>query len=115
MTDHPVCSLPTDAAQEVARILRDRDIGSVPVVADNSTMRLEGIINDRDLCCALLADGLDSRTPIGGFIARNPVIRTRRHRNLRACDAGAPGSKNSDSQRIRSLRRNRCSGRSGVE
>ena len=92
-------------------------MGSVPVVADKSTMRLEGIITDRDLSCVVLADGLDSRTPIGRlhYQESSHLPRRRRHRGLRACDAGAPGSKNSGSQRIRSLLRNRCSGRSGVE
>lgn len=41
---------------EVARLMRDEDIGSVPV-AEND--RLIGMITDRDLVVRALADGLD--------------------------------------------------------
>ena len=48
MTQNPVCCLLSDVAQTVAQILRDEDIGSVPVVSDGKQKRLEGIITDRD-------------------------------------------------------------------
>jgi CBS domain-containing protein len=36
MTRDPVCSLPNDKAQRVAQTMRDRNVSSVPVVADDS-------------------------------------------------------------------------------
>ena len=75
MSPHPVCCLPTDSAQRVARIMCERGIGSVPVVMDQDSRRLVGLITDRDLCCSVVADGLDPKTTtIEKFMTLNPVI-----------------------------------------
>lgn len=74
MTPDPVCSLATDSAQEVAGILCKQGVGSVPVVTDHESRKLVGIITDRDLCCSVVANGLDPQsTPIENFISLNPV------------------------------------------
>jgi CBS domain-containing protein len=72
MTAEPVCCRLSDTAQEVAKILRDEDIGSVPIVSEER--KLEGIITDRDLCCTIVAEGLDPRTTsINNYVTRNPL------------------------------------------
>ena len=72
MTKNPVCCRLTDTAQAVAKILRDEDIGSVPILSDEG--KLEGIITDRDLCCTIIAEGLDPRTTtINNYVTRNPL------------------------------------------
>src|SRR6266567_285175 len=74
MTPNPVCCLPTDTAQKVAAVLRDNDIGSVPVLENQHSRKLIGVITDRDLCCSVMADGLDPKnTPIEKFISLDPV------------------------------------------
>lgn len=73
MTKDPVCCRSTDSVRDVAGVLRDKDIGSVPVISSES-QQLEGIITDRDLCCGVLAKGLDAKTTtIASFVTRNPV------------------------------------------
>ena len=53
---------------------RDRNVGSLPVVADQQSRKLIGMITDRDLCCALIANGLDPKdTTIERFISSDPV------------------------------------------
>ena len=47
MSPHPVCCLPTDSAQRVARIMCDHNIGSLPVVMDQESRKLVGVITDR--------------------------------------------------------------------
>ncbi len=75
MTPNPVCCVLTDTTQKVARILRDDNIGSVPVVQDQQSRKLIGMITDRDLCCAVVAEGLDPKsTSIANFVTREPVI-----------------------------------------
>lgn len=59
MSPNPVCCLPSDSAQRVARLLCDQNVGSVPVVMDQESRKLVGMITDRDLCCSVIADGLD--------------------------------------------------------
>ena len=86
MSSNPLCCLPTDTAQKVATILRDHNIGSVPVVEDQQSRKLIGMITDRDLCCSVMADGLDPKsTSIEKFISLNPVT-CRDGENLEKCE-----------------------------
>src|SRR5712671_5637197 len=96
MTQNPVCCLLSDVAQTVAQVLRDEDIGSVPVVSDGEQKRLEGIITDRDLCCRMVAQGLDPKsTPIAAYMTRNPVTCRAELGLLRQADAGTSDSPHS--------------------
>ena len=86
MTPDPICCLATDSAQKVAGILRKQDVGSIPVVTDLESRKLIGIITDRDLCCSVVANGLDPKTtPIEKFVSRNPVA-CREGANLDDCE-----------------------------
>lgn len=74
MTPDPICCLPTDTAQHVAALLRDHDIGALPVVKDHLSGKLIGIITDRDLCCAVVAAGLEAKAVlIRRLLSKNPV------------------------------------------
>src|SRR5260370_25148853 len=74
MTQHPLCCRATDTAQVVAQILRDEDIGSIPVIEDGASKRLIGIITDRDLCCSIVVEGFDSKTTsIEAYVTRDPL------------------------------------------
>jgi CBS domain-containing protein len=57
MTTDPVCCLPDTTLQEVARLMRENDCGSLPVVENKDSMRLVGIITDRDITCRAVAGG----------------------------------------------------------
>jgi len=86
MTQNPICCRLTDTAQTVAKILLDEDIGSVLVISDGESKRLEGIITDRDLCCSIVAEGLDPKTTrIEAYITRNPVT-CRPEQSLDSCE-----------------------------
>ena len=47
--------------REVASIMRDGDMGSIPVVEDG---KLVGIVTDRDIVVRSIADGKDASTPV---------------------------------------------------
>jgi len=47
--------------RDVAVMMRDGDMGSVPVVEDG---RLVGIVTDRDIVVRCVADGRDTSTPV---------------------------------------------------
>jgi CBS domain-containing protein len=86
MTPEPVCCTPEHTAQKVARILRDQNVGSVPVVLDQQSRTLLGMITDRDLCCAVIADGLDPKTTkIEKMISLNPIT-CRDGENIDECE-----------------------------
>jgi CBS domain-containing protein len=48
------CVEPSTPVSEIARRMRDMDVGAIPVKADG---RLVGIVTDRDITCRALADG----------------------------------------------------------
>jgi CBS domain-containing protein len=70
----------------VAEIVRDRNVGSLPVIADQQSHKLIGMITDRDLCCSVIANGLDPKnTQIERFISANPVT-CRDGENVEKCE-----------------------------
>ena len=74
MTKQLVFCLKLDTAQSVAALMKLHDIGSVPVVADLVSKRLEGIVTDRDLCLRLIAESKDPvTTHIAALMSQNPV------------------------------------------
>ena len=86
MSQNPACCTPSDSAQSVAQIMRDRNVGAVPVVADQHSRQLIGMITDRDFCCSVVADGLDpKKTTIERFISVNPVS-CRDGENIERCE-----------------------------
>ncbi|HKD86370.1 MAG TPA: CBS domain-containing protein [Terriglobales bacterium] len=86
MTAKPVCCLPGDTAQRVAQIMRDQNVGSVPVVADYESRKLVGMITDRDLCCAVVAEGVDPKnTEISRFVSTD-IVTCRDGENLDNCE-----------------------------
>jgi CBS domain-containing protein len=86
MSPNPVCCLPTDSAQRVARTMCDHNVGSIPVVLDQDSRKLVGVITDRDLCCSVIAEGLDPKSvTIEKFMTLNPVT-CREGENLENCE-----------------------------
>lgn len=59
MTPRPVCCTPSDFAASAAIIMRDHDCGIVPVVESRDSMRLIGVITDRDIVVRIVAAGKD--------------------------------------------------------
>jgi CBS domain-containing protein len=86
MTSDPACCLASDSAQTVAGLLRKLNVGAIPVVADHESRRLIGIITDRDLCCSVVANGLDPQgTAIEKTMSMNPFS-CREAENLDDCE-----------------------------
>lgn len=50
---------PALSVQAAAKIMRDRNIGSLPVGEDGN---LTGMLTDRDIACRAMADGMDPAT-----------------------------------------------------
>ncbi len=74
MTKNPVAALPDDTVASVAQLMKDRDIGPVPIVEDKISKKLFGIVTDRDLAIKVVAEGLDPRTtPVKDVMTRDVV------------------------------------------
>ncbi|QEE28114.1 CBS domain-containing protein [Terriglobus albidus] len=86
MTSNPICCVPEDTAQHVAKLMCEQNVGALPVVADQQSRTLTGIITDRDLCCSVIAQGLDPKnTTIQRYMRQNPVA-CRDGENLEHCE-----------------------------
>lgn len=54
--------------------MREEDAGSLPVISDLDSRRLEGMITERELCRGVIAEGRDPKTTaIADYLNRNPV------------------------------------------
>jgi CBS domain-containing protein len=60
MANAPIAARPEASIREVARIMRDEDVGAVLIVDGDE---LIGMITDRDLAVRALAQGRDPETP----------------------------------------------------
>lgn len=64
MTRDPSTVTPQTTAREAARIMKDEDVGVVPVVEGEGSRRLLGVVTDRDLAIRVVAEGRDNETPV---------------------------------------------------
>jgi CBS domain-containing protein len=55
MTRQPICCEPSDAVTRVAEMMKQQDVGSIPVVDSQGSRRLVGIVTDRDLVTKIVA------------------------------------------------------------
>ncbi len=62
MTKEPVCCLPNDLVSKAAELMKSEQIGSIPVIENEQTRKLVGIVTDRDLALRIVAEGLDAKT-----------------------------------------------------
>lgn len=56
MTEYPHAVTPTDPLSHAAALMRDSDVGFIPVVDDRTSRRLVGVITDRDIAIRHVAD-----------------------------------------------------------
>jgi CBS domain-containing protein len=74
MTPNPRTASPEQSVVEAARLMRDEDVGSLPVVEDD---RLVGVVTDRDIVVRVIAEGKEpSSTSVGQVGSRDVVFVT---------------------------------------
>jgi len=74
MTKDPVCCLPTDSVSKAAQLMKDENIGSIPVIENEQSQMLVGIVTDRDLALTIVAEGRDAAsTPVEAVMTRELV------------------------------------------
>ncbi len=61
MTKDPICCLPEDTVVKAAKLMKSGNIGSIPVVENEQTKKLVGIVTDRDLALTIIAEARDAR------------------------------------------------------
>ena len=56
------CCTPADSIQNAAALMKDNDVGAIPVVNDCKERKLLGIVTDRDICVKAVATGKSNGT-----------------------------------------------------
>src|SRR3954451_12946749 len=72
MTAEVVTAAPDRTVREIAELMRERNVGSVVIVADGGEP--VGFVTDRDLALSVIADGRDYGDHVADH-ASSPVIR----------------------------------------
>jgi CBS domain-containing protein len=85
MTPRPVCCTPNEPVHCAAVIMRDHDCGIVPIVEDRNTMRLLGVITDRDIVVRVVAAGKDPNQEKLGAYCSHGVGTVRPQASLEEC------------------------------
>ena len=65
------CVGPDAPLAELARMMRDEDIGAIPICEND---RLVGMVTDRDITCRGLADGRDVNSLCARDVMSGPII-----------------------------------------
>ena len=68
MTPDPKCVKEDETLVDAARMMRDLDVGALPICGNDD--RLKGMLTDRDIVVKCLAEGGDPRTTTAGSSAR---------------------------------------------
>jgi len=74
MTTNPVCCTPDNTIVQTAQLMRNEDVGPIPVVDSEQTRVLTGIITDRDIVVKVVAQNLPvESTRVRDAMTPNPV------------------------------------------
>jgi CBS domain-containing protein len=73
MTTRPYVVTPDDPVSHAAVIMRDHDLGCVPVVDDAAGMRLRGVITDRDIAVRCVAHEHTPHARVKDFMTLPPL------------------------------------------
>src|SRR5512147_3201634 len=90
MTKNPVCCRPDDIVAKVAQLMQSENIGSIPVIENEQTQKLVGIVTDRDLALKIVAKGHDAKSTKVEAVMMRQVVTCRAGDDLqKALDAMA--------------------------
>lgn len=90
MTSKPACCLPNDTVVKAAKLMKQENVGSIPVVESEQNTKLLGIVTDRDLALKIVAEGRDGQSTKVEAVMTGNVVTCRADDDLqKALDAMA--------------------------
>lgn len=72
MTPDPKCVKEDQTLADAARMMRDLDVGALPICGNDD--RLKGMVTDRDIVVKCIADGGDPNTVTAGSLGEGKPI-----------------------------------------
>lgn len=85
MTPNPVCGTRDSSLEAVARLMVEHDCGEIPIVESKGTMRLAGVITDRDIVSRTVAQGKNPLNMTAGECMSTPCITVTAETSLEDC------------------------------
>lgn len=90
MTRNPVCCQPGDMVVRAAQLMKQENVGAIPVIENELTKKLVGILTDRDLALKIVAESLDASSTQTEAVMTPKVVTCHRNDNVqKAIDAMA--------------------------
>jgi CBS domain-containing protein len=74
MTQKPACATPDMGLEKVARMMDEYKVGSIPVVENKDSMKVIGMITDRDIATRAVAKGKNPLQMKAMEIMTTPVV-----------------------------------------
>ena len=85
MTLNPISCPPGATLKNVAEVMRDEDIGEVPIVEEDGGKKLVGVVTDRDIVVRTVAAGRDPSTVRASDCMTEPAITCKESDSLEDC------------------------------
>lgn len=82
MTRNPACCLQNDTVLKAAELMKSENVGAIPVVENEQTKKLVGIVTDRDLTLKIVAEGLDAKVTRVKAVMTHKVVTCRAEDDL---------------------------------
>ena len=77
MTKNPYVCKPDEMVVHAAQLMKSKQVGSIPVVENEETNKLVGIVTDRDLALKIVAEGRDPKTTKVADVMSRKVVTCR--------------------------------------
>ena len=85
MTEQPACCTPDTSLQEVAQMMEQHDCGCIPVVEDDQSKKLVGVVTDRDIALRGVARGKNPQEMTAGDCMTREVVTTKPDDTVEDC------------------------------
>ena len=85
MTLNPTSCPPDTTLRDVAQLMRDEDIGEVPIVAEDGAGKLLGVVTDRDIVVRAVAAGHDISAVHASDCMTAPAVTCNENDTLEEC------------------------------
>lgn len=74
MTKDPAYATPDMELAKIARLMDDHKVGSIPVVENKNSLKLVGVVTDRDIVTRAVAQGMNPLQMKATDIMSSPVV-----------------------------------------
>lgn len=73
MTKDPACVTRGSTIREAAQVMQRENVGVVPVIEEQGSKRLVGVVTDRDIAIRVVAEGRDGGTRVSEVMSSNRI------------------------------------------